>query len=279
MGIERRLRNLVVRTPLGESRIIGGLYAGLNRLRYARSWNEPVAFRGARFVIGQDLGLYPFVRAGGFEERELDWLLPRLREDDVVWDVGANVGIYSVLMSKRVSRVVAFEPVAATVERLERNLALNDASNVTVVNAALSDVPGEAVMVTMPGGAGGNHLLRSGELGDVAVRVTTGDEYAAGHGAPDVIKVDIEGFEPAFVRGAVGVIRKHRPMITLEVNRTTVTTGADLDAWQTMVDDLFGIYGDALWFGGTGKPVRVTELHLHDAPLRPCALAFGGREA
>lgn len=278
MSIERRLRNLVVRTPLGESRIVGGLYASLNRLRYARSWNEPVAFRGAKFVIGQDLGLYPFVRAGGFEERELDWLLPRLRKDDVVWDVGANVGIYSVLMSKRVSRVVAFEPVAATVERLQRNLALNDTSNVTVVNAALSDVPGDATMVTIAGGAGGNRLHRTGEHGDVSVRVITGDEYAASHGAPDVIKVDIEGFEPAFVRGAIGVIRDHRPIITLEVNRTTVTTGADHVAWQTMVDDLFGIYGDALWFGGTGKPVTVTGLHLDDAPLRPCTLAFGGRD-
>ena len=279
MGIESKLRNLVVRTPLGESRIVGGLYAGINRIRYSRSWDEPVAFRGARFVIGHDLGLYPFVRAGGFEERELDWLLPRLREDDVVWDVGANVGIYSVLMSKRVARVVAFEPVAATFERLQRNLDLNDAHNVTVVNAAMSDAPGEATMATMPGGAGGNHLTRGGEHGDVSVRVTTGDEYYGGHGAPDVIKVDIEGFEPDFVRGAIGVIREHRPMLTLEVNRTTMPEEADRVAWQSMVDDLFGIYGDALWFGGTGKQVRVTELHPDDVPLRPCTLAFGGRDA
>ena len=278
MGIESRLRDLVVRTPLGESRIIGGLYANLNKLRYSRSWDEPVPFRGARFIIGPDLGLYPFVRAGGFEKRELDWLLPRLRQDDVVWDVGANVGIYSVLMAKRAARVVAFEPVAATVEHLQRNLDLNDAHNVTVVEAALSDAPGEGTMATMPGGAGGNHLTRGGEHSDVAVRVTTGDEYAGSHGAPDVIKVDIEGFEPDFVRGAVGVIREHRPMLTLEVNRTTVTTEADRDAWQTMVNDLFGIYGDALWFGGQGKAVRVTELHLDDAPMRPCTLAFGGRD-
>lgn len=278
MGIESKLRNLVVRTPLGKSRVVGGLYAGLNRVRYARSWNEPVAFRGARFVIGQDLGLYPFVRAGGFEERELDWLLPRLRKDDVAWDVGANVGIYSVLMSKRVSRVVAFEPVAATLQALQRNLSLNDATNVTVVDAALSDVLGEASMATMPGGAGGNHLLRGGEHGDVSVRVTTGDEFYRTHGAPDVIKVDIEGFEPDFVRGAIGLIREHRPMLTLEVNRTTMTDQADLDAWQSMVGDLLGIYGEALWFGGTGKAVRVTELHPGDLPLRPCTLAFGGRD-
>jgi FkbM family methyltransferase len=278
VGIERTLRNLVVRTPLAESKIVGGLYARLNAVRFSRSWDEPVAFRGARFLIGRDLGLYPFVRAGGFEERELDWLLPRLRKDDVVWDVGANVGIYSVLMARRVARVVAFEPVAATLEKLRRNLELNESSNVTVVSAALSDVSGEATMTTMVGGAGGNHLLRGGERGDVSVRVTTGDDYVADHGVPDVIKVDIEGFEPHFVRGAIGVIRDHTPLLTLEVNSTTMLVESDRVEWRKMIDSLFEIYGTALWFGGTGQPVRVTTLSLEGLPQRPCTLAFGTRD-
>lgn len=271
------MRNLVVRTPLAESKIVGNLYAGLNGVRFSRSWEKPVAFRGARFVIGKDLGLYPFVRAGGFEERELDWLLPRLRKDDVVWDVGANIGIYSVLMAPRAARVVAFEPVAATLERLRDNLELNEASNVTVVSEALSDTAGEATMATVLGGAGGNHLLRGGERGDVSVRVTTGDAYAAEHGAPDVIKVDIEGFEPHFVRGAIGVIRQKRPLLTLEVNSTTMAAESDRTSWEQMVESLFEIYGTALWFGGAGQPVRVTTLALEALPQRPCTLAFGSR--
>ena len=277
MGIESSLRNLVVRTPLAESRAVGSLYAAINRLRFSRSWDEPVPFRGARFVIGEDLGLYPFVRAGGFEERELDWLLPRLRKDDVVWDVGANVGIYSVLMARSSARVVAFEPVEATLVRLRRNLELNEASNVTVVSEALSDVAGAATMTTMPGGAGGNHLLREGELGDVSVRATTGDAYAAANGAPDVIKVDIEGFEPHFVRGAIGMLHEHKPLLTLEVNSTTMLADADRVAWSEMIGSLFEIYGTALWFGPQGRPVPVSMLSLEDLPQRPCTLAFGSR--
>lgn len=277
MGFESSLRNVVVRTPLAESRAVGSLYAAINRVRFSRSWDKPVPFRGARFVIGKDLGLYPFVRAGGFEERELDWLLPRLRKNDVVWDVGANVGIYSVLMAREVDRVVAFEPVAATLVRLRRNLELNEASNVTVVSEALSDVAGVATMTTMPGGAGGNHLLREGERGDVSVTATTGDQYAAEHGAPHVIKVDIEGFEPHFVRGAIGVLREHRPLMTLEVNSTTMMAEADRAAWSEMVGSLFEIYGTALWFGPQGRPVRVSTLDLKDLPQRPCTLAFGSR--
>lgn len=278
MGIESALRNLVVRTPLAESRTIGNLYEAINRVRYARSWDKPVAFREARFVIGQDLGLYPSVRAGGFEERELDWLMPRLRKDDVVWDVGANVGLYSVLMARRAGHVVAFEPVAATVERLQRNLDLNGVRNVTIVEAALSDDAGEATMATVSDGAGGNRLLRRGERGDVSVRVTTGDQYSDLHGAPDVIKVDIEGFEPDFVRGALRLLREHQPLLTLEVNGTTMTRDTVRSAWQAMVDQLFRIYGGALWFGGSGKPVRITGLRPDDVPLRPCTLAFGDRQ-
>lgn len=278
MGLESWLRDVVVRTPLAESRAIGNLYATLNRIRYARSWDRPVEFRGARFCIGEDLSIYPFVRAGGFEQREFDWLLPRVRRSDVVWDVGANVGIYTVLMAKRADRVVAFEPVPATVERLQHNIALNGVSNVVVVQAALSDSPGRAAMATLPASAGGNKMVRNGGSGTVEVDVRTGDDFWRAEGVtPDVIKVDIEGFEPEFVRGALDLISERRPLMTLEVNLTAMGNAAGRANWQSAIDELFRIYGDAMWFGPTGMPTTVTELHPEGLPRRPCTLAFGDR--
>jgi FkbM family methyltransferase len=280
MGLESRLRNLIVRTPLAESQAIGRLYAAVNRVRYARSWDAPVDFRGGRFSIGKDLGLYPFVRAGGFEERELDWLLPRIRPTDVVWDVGANIGIYTVLMAQRAARVVAFEPMPETFGRLQHNVALNGIDNVDLVNAALSDAPGRARMLAMPEGPGGNHLLRDGhDAGTVEVEVLTGDGYVDEHrAAPDVIKVDIEGFEPEFVRGSLRMIRTRRPLLTLEVNRTTMLEPDRQANWQSAIDELFDIYRTAIWFGGSGAAVSVTQLRPDGMPLRPCTLAFGGGE-
>ncbi|RSM37508.1 FkbM family methyltransferase [Amycolatopsis balhimycina DSM 5908] len=274
MGIERSLRNFVVRTPLAESRFVGGAYATLNRIRFRRSWDRPVEFRGSRFVIGRDLTLYPFVRAGGFEERELDWLLPRIKPGDVVWDVGANVGIYTVLLAKRARRVVAFEPIPATMARLRANIGLNGIDNAEPVEAALADEAGRRSMAVLASGAGGSHLVRDGG-GSFEVAVTTGDRYAAEHGAPDVVKVDIESFEPEFVRGASAVLRDRRPLLTLEVNRTSMATAAERERWQAMADDLFGWYGEAVWFGPSGPPVTLRGLTPDEVPLRPCTLAFG----
>jgi FkbM family methyltransferase len=273
MGLESRLRDLVVRTPLAESRAIGAGYAVLNRVRYGRSWERPVSFRGARFVIGRDLGLYPFVRAGGFEVRELDWLLPRITSTDRVWDVGANVGLYSVLTAQRAAGVVAFEPVPSTVKRLQANLALNEITNVQVVNAALGDAPGQVEMAMDTNGAGGNHLVRAG-AGGVAVAVTTGDLVASESGLPDIMKVDVEGFEPEVVQGAWETLRARRPLLMLEVNATTMLDEAERARWQSMVDNLFVLYGGALWFGPSGPPVQVTGLGPADVPQRPCTLAF-----
>jgi FkbM family methyltransferase len=275
MGIERDLRNFIVRTPLADSRLVGSAYATLNRLRFRRSWESPVQFRGGQFVIGRDLSLYPFVRAGGFEERELDWLLPRIKPTDVVWDVGANIGIYTVLMAKLAARVVAFEPMPATVERLRANVELNRLDNVELVELALADEAGRTSMAVIAEASGGSHLVRNGG-GGLDVTATTGDLYMAEHGAPDVVKVDIESFEPEFVRGSFGMLQARRPLLTLEVNRASMTTAAERESWQAMADGLFRLYGDAVWFGASGPPETIRGLTLDEVPLRPCTLAFGG---
>ncbi|WIY00096.1 FkbM family methyltransferase [Amycolatopsis mongoliensis] len=225
-------------------------------------------------MIGHDLSLYPFVRAGGFEERELDWLLPRIKATDVVWDVGANVGIHTVLMAKRAGRVVAFEPIPATMKRLRANVDRNGLGNVELVEVALADKAERRSMVLVAEGAGCSHLLRDGG-GSLEVAVTTGDLCTAEHGVPDVIKVDIEGFEPEFVSGSLDLLRTRRPLLTLEVNGNLMATAADRERWQTMVDSLFDLYGNAVWFGPSGPPVGVRGLTPEAVPLRPCTLAFG----
>jgi FkbM family methyltransferase len=80
------------------------------------------------------------------EEGTIRWLRRTLRESEVFYDVGANVGLYTILASRLVGKtgqVVAFEPHVGNVESLLHNLRENDAAaNVRVISAALNDVEG-----------------------------------------------------------------------------------------------------------------------------------------
>ena len=75
-----------------------------------------------------------------------DVLAAHVRSGGVVWDVGANVGFYSLIASRLVGdgEVVAFEPLPANQEAIRRNLALNEIANVRLAGVALSDEEGEA---------------------------------------------------------------------------------------------------------------------------------------
>jgi FkbM family methyltransferase len=108
--------------------------------------------------------------------------------------------------------VVAFEPVPATRQRLRDNLRLNDTTNVRVEPAALSAQPGRAHMALLERQAGGNHLSSDRVGAGAEVEVSTGDDYWRRTGtAPDVVKVDIEGWEPQFVAGALEMLSARRP--------------------------------------------------------------------
>ncbi len=266
MGIESTVRAWAHQRGLQRSRLAVAAYRAVCKARFRGRWDEPVAFRGHQFRIGQDLSLFPAVHNGGFEAEELDALLPRVPRDAVVWDVGANVGIYAVVLAAAApeGRVEAFEPVPATHQRLVDNVGANRAVNVTTHFVALSDATGTARMAVHPDAHGCDQI---GGLdldpGAEAIDVPTiaGDEFLAAHGGgdPDVVKVDIEGHEPQFLRGAWGMFERRRPLLMMEVNPTAWTGQDQVQEWQVTLDRLFGLYGSGLWFD-TATPREVESV-------------------
>jgi FkbM family methyltransferase len=262
MGLEHRLHAWAHRQGLQSSPLVNAVFTPLATARYRRLWDKPTDFRGARFVIGKDISLFPSVHNGVFEAEELDAFLPRISRGDTVWDVGGNVGIYAVLLARAApdGHVVSFEPVGSSRARLAANLALNAVSNVTVEPIALSDHAGTATMHVHPSAPGCDKVVTSSSASAqpgsptgpahevVDVDITTGDDYVATspHGDPSHIKVDIEGHEPEFVEGCSALLARRRPTLMLEV-----TPGAWSDArratWGEMFEHLFALYGDALW--------------------------------
>ena len=144
-----------------------------------------------------------------FEPNELKLVAGLLRPGMSVVDVGANIGLYSILAALRTGpagRVWAFEPSSESASRLERNLRLNNCERVEVVRLALSDTTSSASLVSDRGFGDAYRYLRpdAAESGGEIVKMTTLDAWAAANaiGPADFLKVDIEGGEYRMFLGA-----------------------------------------------------------------------------
>ena len=140
--------------------------------------------------------------------------------EQVVFDIGANIGVYSLICSEETtSRVIAFEPHPATADQLERNLASNDRKNVKVIRKALSDQVGE-LSFTDDEGSPVNRLMNDGEQGQATIRVSvsTGAMVCEEEDlVPSVIKLDVEGHEVEVLRG-LGDLLSGIQLLVIEEN-------------------------------------------------------------
>lgn len=143
--------------------------------------------------------------------------LDRLRPNDVFYDVGGNIGIYTVLAANILGggKVIAFEPFPPNRRELERNLALND-SDAEVVDVALADETGEAAFTSPAGceeGCGIASIHRDGS-GEFFVERTpvdslVGDEVPP----PDAVKIDVEGAELRVLEGMDEALKGVRSLL------------------------------------------------------------------
>jgi FkbM family methyltransferase len=150
-------------------------------------------------------------------QRLLRRLLPRTQ---CFLDVGANAGAYTFAAALQPHRpqVHAFEPEPYSLERLRRNVQINDLRNVAVYGVALADESGTSLLFLPSYGHDGSTLVERGGNA-VEVAVTTLDEWAANQGLQrvDVIKIDTEATEDRVLRGGRVLIERDRPFIICEV--------------------------------------------------------------
>lgn len=149
------------------------------------------------------------------EPGQLREALALTRSGSVVFDVGANVGLYTLLFARNCSRVYAFEPVPSNLAWLARNLAWNRIDNVTVLPWAAGAESGLTAF------AEGEHHSegRVDAKGSMPAYAVALDAFAARYGAsPDVLKIDVEGGELDVLKGAEGLLRARKPAILLSTH-------------------------------------------------------------
>jgi FkbM family methyltransferase len=151
-----------------------------------------------------------------------------LRPGMIVYDVGANIGYVTLMLAHNVGpqgRVFAFEALPANVERIQKNIELNNLPNVTIISAAVLDktapvtfyVHASVGMGKAAGSAGRRDEQYKAEINVPGLSL---DEfvYQQGNPAPAVVKMDIEGGEVLALPGMRRILREHHPLLLLELH-------------------------------------------------------------
>jgi len=152
-----------------------------------------------------------------WEPSESNLFYNNISEGDIVLDIGAHIGWYSLLASERVGkegRVYSFEPEPQSFNILLKNIKLNHITNVVPVNKALSNSSGSKKLYLnlYKKGPATYQMWPVDHVKSISVDVVVLDEYLKNKHV-DVIKIDVEGFEVKVFQGAEKVLSENPELI------------------------------------------------------------------
>jgi len=190
----------------------------------------PAEFRGARVLVSPDAALrYLKPGCAVFDGGLLDLARRFVQPGDTVWDVGGNVGVFSVAAATRAGsagRVVCFEPDPWLAGLLRRTAGAlpTGCARIEVVGCALADEQSVRTLCIAERGRASNALeaahgrTQAGGVRErVSVPVLTADGLIESAGRPEFVKIDVEGAELMVLHGASRLLGEVRPAVYCEV--------------------------------------------------------------
>lgn len=213
--------------------------------------------RGKRWIVGSSIHR---CWMGWYEYRKQRLISHAVQPNKIFYDIGANVGFYTLLGSLLVGagKVFAFEPLPRNLGYLRQHLALNQIHNVEVLELAVSDDDAAALFEEESTGSMG-HLSGSGKI---KVRTATLDSLLQQRKIlpPDYIKMDIEGAELRALAGAQQCIRQYRPQIFLATHGREIHAACCrlLESWN------FQCKTFELADSGMGELVATSKILIHE---------------
>lgn len=207
------------------------------RRRRSEWWNrnigkrESFSFelqRGLKILLYFDSILCQRMYCGEFERTERQFLIDFLRPGDVFVDIGANIGLYTLiaaLCTRGSGQVYSFEPCMKTYQRLVKNVELNDMHHVRCHQMALSDHSGPIEMnVSLDGYDAWNSIMKPFEGSEFAietVRAAKWDDLSREYklmGKVKMMKIDVEGWEGHVLSGGCeSFSRNDAPILQIEL--------------------------------------------------------------
>jgi len=217
---EFRGRDRLIDTVLAQLRPIQFRGKGmLAELVLPRTGERDALVFGSRFSLDLSDYIQRHMYAGSFERDESKIVRQILRAGMTFVDVGANVGYYTALAARLVGptgSVFAFDPSEYAFPRLSRMIEVNRLTNVQAIKCGLAETPGERLLF----GAVDDHhydihtatMVPDGNPHRTLVRTDTLDRIAEQLNIKkiDLMKIDVDGFEPLVLQGAAGLIAQGR---------------------------------------------------------------------
>ncbi len=160
-----------------------------------------------------------------YENEEFKMLLRLIGENDIIFDIGANIGWYSINIAKLrpKCKIYAFEPIPKTYALLIENIALNESKNISTFNFGFSN---ENTFITfyynpkLSGNSSIQNLSHSDCIEEIKATVKKIDDYVRESKISiDFIKCDVEGAELFVFKGGADTIKRDKPIVFTEMLR------------------------------------------------------------
>lgn len=149
-----------------------------------------------------------------------------ITKESIVLEGGCHIGTHSVKLSMLSKKLYCFEPLRESNRLLKKNILRNNCTNTTIFEEALSDIEGVTNFAWMPFYNLGASGLDNNPMGvpSGSISLDNNEKYPVKTTTIDLmdldelhfIKLDVEGYEPKVINGAVNTIQRFRPIIILE---------------------------------------------------------------
>jgi len=214
------------------------MYWQISQLIYPHKIKVPFVGNTKLFVGKGMKGATGNIYTGLHDFTDMGFLLHFLRKGDLFFDVGANVGSYTILASGCAGAAsFSFEPVPGTFESLKRNIGINHLSGlVNALNIGVGSIKSTLLFTKMDDAL--NHVVSEAEMNSgecIEVPVDTIDNIAIRAGTPMMVKIDVEGFETEVLNGMQTCLANDNlKVIIIELNGSGGRYGYD----ENRIDEL-----------------------------------------
>lgn len=199
------------------------------RVPYVHSTDD-----GLKFKLHPDQAIDHFIAVDGvFERKYLRFLKTLLHPDAIMVDAGANIGNHAIFLHRHCKAIHCFEPNPLAADRLQENIALNQADNIVVHRVGLGDRDATLPFaVNKTGNLGMSGFFdvssRPGDYDMVDLPIRQADNALDDLALErlDLLKVDVEGFELALFQGLKRSLGRFRPVVAFEYHGHLMRAGS-----------------------------------------------------